>query len=156
MSTATPIPTVDDKGRRALRTAVQVALAFVSLAAYVPVIEPVFGAPHSSNLAEYAAGAGAWVTAVATIITIIMAIPAVDKRLTVLGVGSVPASRVQVVLRQVIEETEAAFQAGAPILEAAVPAAAPGIELAEDAVEAIKSQLADEAPTAPVAAPASA
>lgn len=151
MSIATPIPTVSDKGRRALRTAVQVALAFVSLAAFVPAITPLFGAPHSSNLAEYAAAAGGWITLVAGVIAWLMSLPAVDRILTVLGVGSVPASRVQVVLREIAAEVEAVLPEVAPLIEVVEPAAAPVIEKVEDIAAALST--AQPAPLAPLAPP---
>lgn len=143
--TASTLPPIADKGRRALRTAVQTALAFATLAGYVPVVEPLFGAPHSSNLAEYAGFAGVWITGTAAIITGIMALPAVDRRLTVLGIGSVAPSRVQIVVREAAETAREVLDVAAPVLKVAAPAAAPEIQSLEDIVDTLAS--------APAAAP---
>lgn len=148
--TASTLPPIADKGRRVLRTVVQTALAFVSLAAYVPVIEPLFGAPHSSNLAEYAAGAGVWITGTAAIITGVMAIPAVDRRLTVLGIGSVAPSRVQIVVREAAETAREVLDVAAPVLKAVEPKVAPEIQSLEDIVDTLADAPVPAAEPAPL------
>lgn len=144
------IPHISDKGRRALRTFLQVLGAFLSFAVVYPAIVHAIGAPTGSRVELWLATAGSWITIAATVITRLMAIPAVDQVLTLLGVGSIPRGQVQVSLKQL---EAAGGAAGADALEQdEVAATAPAIEKLED----IEAALADPAPTpaAPAALPA--
>ena len=76
--------------RTAIRTGVQIALAFIAL--YVVAAEPVneFIAQFwpDSPVIAFVSGAGAFLAGVGVLITRLMALPAVDAFLTTIGIGA--------------------------------------------------------------------
>lgn len=72
------IPDIADKARRAVRTGIQVALAFGTFAAVYPLIIEAVGAPANSTLGVWLGATVTWVTVAAGIISRIMSIPAVN------------------------------------------------------------------------------
>lgn len=84
------------KGKRVLRTLVQVAIpAFLSFAFVLPLIIEALGLPVDSELRLWLLAVAAGVTAVAAGITRVMAIPAVNAWLIKIGLGSVPQSALE-------------------------------------------------------------
>ena len=80
------------KGKRVLRTLVQVAIpSFLSFAFVLPLIIEALGLPVDSELRLWLLAVAAGVTAVAGAITRVMAIPAVNAWLIKIGLGSVPS-----------------------------------------------------------------
>ncbi len=104
MTMTTPTPeqvkdatTIWYKAQRVLRTLVQVAIpAFLSFALVLPAIIEALGLPVDSELRLWLIAVAAGVTAVATAISRVMAIPAVNAWLTKIGLGSVPRSAIAV------------------------------------------------------------
>lgn len=90
MSKHLAVPDIVNKGQRVLRTIVQVGIpAFLAFALVLPKIIEALGLPVDSQLyIALVAFAGA-ITATAGAIARIMAIPAVDRWLTSIGLGSV-------------------------------------------------------------------
>lgn len=83
--------------QRVLRTLVQVVIpAFLGFAVVLPQIIEAMGLPVDSQLRLWLLAVAAGVTAVATALAKIMAIPAVNAWLTKIGLGSVPKSAVYV------------------------------------------------------------
>lgn len=81
------------KAQRVLRTLVQTAIpAFLGFALVLPAIIEALGLPVDSELQLWLVALAAGVTAVATAIARVMAIPAVNAWLTKIGLGSVPKS----------------------------------------------------------------
>lgn len=81
------------KSQRVLRTLVQVGIpSFLGFALVLPQIINALGLPVDSALYLWLVGAAATVTAVATGLSRVMAIPAVNAWLTKIGLGSVPKS----------------------------------------------------------------
>lgn len=79
------------KTQRVLRTIVAAGIpAFLSIAVVLPLIIEALGLPVSSALYGWLVGVAAAVTAVAGAITRVMAIPAVNRWLVRVGLGSVP------------------------------------------------------------------
>lgn len=79
------------KVQRVLRTLVQVGIpAFLSFALVLPLIIEALGLPVDSELRLWLLAVAAGITAVATAITRVMAIPAVNAWLIRIGLGSVP------------------------------------------------------------------
>jgi len=84
------------KTQRVLRTLVAVGIpAFLSFALVLPLIIDALGLPVTSGLYGWLIGAAAIVTAVAGAITRVMAIPAVNRWLTRVGLGSVPRAELE-------------------------------------------------------------
>lgn len=87
---------VDDiwfKTQRVFRTLVQVGIpSFLGFALVLPQIIGALGLPVDSALYLWLVGAAAAVTAVATGLSRVMAIPAVNAWLVKIGLGSVPKS----------------------------------------------------------------
>jgi hypothetical protein len=80
------------KGKRVLRTLVQTAIpSFLTFALVLPAIIEALGLPADSELRLWLIALAAGVTAVATAIARVMAIPAVNAWLIKIGLGSVPA-----------------------------------------------------------------
>lgn len=75
------IPQVYDPLQRALRTALQVLLAFPSFALIYPAIVAAFGVPNTSRLGIYLTASVLWVAGAAAVISRLMAIPAVNDLL---------------------------------------------------------------------------
>lgn len=144
------IPTVSDRGRRALRTAVQVILAVASFATIYPTLVTAIGAPTGSRLGLWLGIIGVWLTVAAAVVAAVMAVPGVDKVLTVLGVGSISPRSVQVVLRDLAADVEPALEVAAPVIASVAPEVAPVIEKVED----IAAALVDPTPTPTTAPPA--
>lgn len=93
------------KGKRVLRTLVQVAIpSFLSFAFVLPIIIEALGLPVDSELRLWLFAVAAGVTAVAGAISRIMAIPVVNAWLTKIGLGTVPQSALVIDTR-----AEAAF-----------------------------------------------
>jgi len=85
------------KAQRVLRTLVQVIIpAFLGFAVVLPLIIEALGLPVDSELRLWLLLVAGGVTAVATAIARVMAIPAVNAWLIKIGLGSVPASAVYV------------------------------------------------------------
>lgn len=90
------VPEIWYKGKRVLRTVVQVGIpAFLTFAFVLPQIIEALGLPVESDLYLWLVGLAAGVTAVAAAITRIMAIPQVNAFLVKIGLGSVPAASVR-------------------------------------------------------------
>lgn len=139
------LPVITDRGRRVLRTTVQVGIpAFLLLAVLLPVALDALKIPDGSKLHVVLYGTAAVITAAAALLTHLMASPRFDAVLTVLGIGSVPSSQVQLSLREGVTETADVFQALAPEIEAALPASTAVLEPVEDAVAAIQAKLAED------------
>lgn len=84
------------KSQRVLRTAVAVGIpAFLVFAGVLPQIITALGLPVDSALYLWLLGLAAAVTAVASAITRLMAIPAVNAWLAQLGLGSVPKKAIE-------------------------------------------------------------
>lgn len=80
---------VDDTARRVLRTLVQVGIpAFLTFALVLPQVVEALGLPVDSALYLWLVGAAATVTAVATALSRVMAIPAVNGWLAALGLST--------------------------------------------------------------------
>lgn len=87
------VPGIWYKTQRVLRTAVQVGIpAFLTFALVLPQIIGALGLPVDGPVYLWLVGAAGVVTAVATALSRIMAIPAVNTWLTGIGLGSVPKS----------------------------------------------------------------
>lgn len=85
------------KGKRALRTLVQTVIpAFLGFALVLPAIIEAAGLPVDSELRMRFVAVAAGVTAVATGLSRIMAIPKVNAWLIKIGLGSVPLSAIEV------------------------------------------------------------
>lgn len=85
------------KGKRVLRTLVQTIIpSFLGFAVVLPMIIEALGLPVDSELRLWLLAVAAGVTAVATGIARVMAIPAVNAWLIKIGLGSVPADAVEV------------------------------------------------------------
>ena len=83
------------KGKRVLRTFVQVVIpAFLGFAVVLPLIIEALGLPMDSELRLWLVGVALGVSAVASAIARVMAIPAVNAWLIKIGLGSVPKSAV--------------------------------------------------------------
>lgn len=83
------------KAQRVLRTLVQVVIpAFLGFAVVLPLIIEALGLPVDSELRLWLLVVATGVTAVATAIARVMAIPAVNAWLIKIGLGSVPASAI--------------------------------------------------------------
>lgn len=90
------VPEIWYKTQRVLRTLVQVGIpAFLAFALVLPQIIEALGLPVDSKLRLWLVAVAAGVTAVATAIARVMAIPAVNAWLIRIGLGSVPASAVR-------------------------------------------------------------
>lgn len=99
-----PTPTVEEvkevttiwyKAQRVLRTLVATVIpSFLGFAVVLPMIIDALGLPVDSDLRLWLLAVAAGVTAVATAISRIMAIPAVNAWLTKIGLGSVPKSAI--------------------------------------------------------------
>lgn len=104
---------VDDiwfKTQRVLRTLVQVGIpAFLSFALVLPLVIDALGLPVTSGLYLWLVGFAGGVTAVATGLSRVMAIPAVNAWLVKVGLGSVP-------------KAEAVAAGAAPDMDAISPA----------------------------------
>ena len=95
MSKHLAVPDIVNKGQRVLRTIVQVGIpAFLGFALVLPQIIEALGLPVDSQVRLALVGFAAGVTAIAAALTRIMAIPAVDRWLTSIGLGSVKKSDV--------------------------------------------------------------
>lgn len=95
------------KAQRVLRTLVQVVIpAFLGFAVVLPLIIESLGLPVESELRLWLVGVALGVTAVASAIARVMAIPAVNAWLTKIGLGSVPQSAI----------TTRTSPAGAPVI----------------------------------------
>ena len=93
MSKHIAVPDIANKGQRVLRTIVQVGIpAFLGFALVLPQIIDALGLPVDSKVYLALVGFAAGVTAVAGAIARVMAIPAVDRWLTSIGLGSVKKS----------------------------------------------------------------
>jgi predicted naringenin-chalcone synthase len=89
------VPDIWFKVQRVLRTVVQVGIpAFLTFAWVLPEIIDELGLPVDSDLRLWLLGLAAGVTAVAGALSRIMAIPAVNRWLVKIGLGSVPKSAV--------------------------------------------------------------
>lgn len=90
------VPDIVNKGQRVLRTIVQVGIpAFLGFALVLPQIIDAAGLPVDSDLRLWLVAAAAAVTAIAGGLSRVMAIPAVNKWLTSVGLGSVPKVQAQ-------------------------------------------------------------
>lgn len=79
------------KTQRVLRTLVQVGIpAFLSFALVLPLVIDALGLPVTGGLYLWLVGFAGGVTAVATGLSRVMAIPAVNAWLVKVGLGSVP------------------------------------------------------------------
>lgn len=81
-------PVVIDKGKRIVRTVAQVAVGFIIAAPSVVQVLDAFGADPSTHLGALLAGVGAGTTAIAGILSRIMAVPAVNSFLANLNVDA--------------------------------------------------------------------
>lgn len=89
--TATPVEDIWYKSQRVLRTLVQVGIpSFLTFALVLPQIIAALGLPVDSALYLWLIGAAGVVTAVATALSRVMAIPTVNAWLVKIGLGSVP------------------------------------------------------------------
>lgn len=93
MSSTTEVQEIWFKSKRVLRTLVQSGIpAFLSFAVVLPQIIKALGLPVESSLYVWLLAVAAGVTAVATGLAAVMAIPAVNAFLVSFGLGSVPKS----------------------------------------------------------------
>lgn len=83
------------KGQRVIRTVMQVLVGFVVAAPTVTQVISAIGLDPASNTGAWLAGIGATTTLVAGALTRVMAIPAVNRWLVNLGMGSVPKSTIE-------------------------------------------------------------
>lgn len=93
---ATEAPDIWYKGKRVLRTIVQVGIpTFLAVALVIPQIIEALGLPVDSEIRLWLVAVAGGITAVAAALTRVMAIPAVNTWLTHIGLGSVPRSYVE-------------------------------------------------------------